>query len=171
MGKFRLRNFVNIFILVIMDYNFKFLVLTCLFFGVSHSALAQQADLDLKQQAIMYASQADALNIYCEKDSTLADDLITKFSSDDQIDGKELNTLKKLKEVGFSAAYETLKKDVPKCKDVSFMMSRLELMRKLRDVSYRLNGVDPETIPQPNMPALEDLLPPPRDVPVLPLKL
>lgn len=137
----------------------------------AHVTSAQEADLDLKQQAIMYASQADALNIYCEKESRLADDLIKKFGADDQVEAQELGRLKKLKEVGYTAAYETLKKDLPKCKDVNFMMSRLALMRKLRDVSYRLNGIDPETVPQPQMPALEDLLPPPRDTSVMPLKL
>lgn len=127
--------------------------------------------MDLRQAAILYGAQADAFNIYCEKDSALAQSLMTKFSKEESVSEDDMALFQEIKEASFSAAYQALKKVVPDCKNVDFMMGRLKLMQKLRDVSYRLNGVDPETVPQPEIPDIEELLPAPRDVPLQPMKL
>jgi len=113
--------------------------------------------------AVHYAAQADAYATYCEKETTLSDGFIEKFKekrglSDQQLKG--LNTLKTVRKTETFDALQELEKD---CKDTEFMLARLELMKSLKDVSYQLNGVDPETLPEPDLPSLEELLPPPRD--------
>jgi len=117
----------------------------------------------LMKQAVEYSTKADVYNAHCKKESSLADSFIEKFEEKRGIKGSKKSILMVLQA---KQRKETLDKvKGVDCKDLEFMMKRLEIMRHLKDVSYILNGVDPSTIPEDNIPDLEGLLPAKSDIP------
>jgi len=120
-------------------------------------------EFTLMKQAVEYSTKADVYNAHCKKESSLADSFIEKFEEKRGIKGSKKSILIALQD---KQRKETLDKvKGVDCKDLEFMMKRLEIMRHLKDVSYILNGVDPSTIPEDNIPDLEGLLPPKSDIP------
>lgn len=123
-------------------------------------------DLQLMNQAVGFAAQADTYNVYCGKESNLAQDFIDKFKDNKRASEKELDLLAHVKDKNVQKTQDLIKTDGKGCKDIEFMLARLQVMRALKDVSYLLNGVKKEDIPQDNIPELEQLLPQSSDVSV-----
>ncbi len=123
-------------------------------------------EFTLMKQAVEYSTKADVYNAHCKKPSNLADNFIKKFEEKRGLKGD-----KKLILLGIQDRYKEETQNKIKgvgCKDLEFMMKRLEIMRHLKDVSYILNGVDPSTLPKDNIPEIEGLLPPKRDINLIP---
>lgn len=137
---------------------FKFLFIFLLF---PFSALAEEAsDFELMARAVAYSAVADANNAYCEKQSDLANSFIDKFIETKRVDAEQTESLKALRDEQYSKREADLKAEAKPCEDLEFMVLRLDTMRKLKDVSYLLNGVAKEDIPPDNLPDLENLMPP-----------
>lgn len=117
-------------------------------------------EFELMTRAVAYSSVSDANNFYCEKHSDLANSFISKFVETKKVSEVEAETLRGLREQQYNKRLSSLKADEKSCEDLEFMMIRLDIMRKLKDVSYRLNGVAEEDIPKDNLPDLEYLMPP-----------
>ena len=120
-------------------------------------------EFTLMKQAVEYSTKADVYNAHCKKESSLADSFIEKFEEKRGLKGKKKATI-----LGLQKKYKEETQAIVKgvdCKDIEFMLKRLEIMRHLKDVSYILNGVDPSTIPEDNIPDLEGLLPPKSNIP------
>ena len=115
----------------------------------------------LMKRAVEYATKADAYNAYCSDPSSMASDYLDHFYTEEGVTTRQKEELAGVMEKEAQDFLAWLKKDEPVCTDLEFMMRHLEVMRKLRDVSYRLNGVDPATLPQDDIdiPNLDDLLP------------
>jgi hypothetical protein len=131
------------------------------FVGFASLAQAQEAvePIDLMKRAVEYATKADAYSAYCsEEPSSMASDYLDKFYLDESVTIAQKDELASVMEKEVQAFVEKLRKDTPSCDDLEFMMGRLEAMRKLKDVSYLLNGVDPATLPKDNIPELEELM-------------
>lgn len=120
----------------------------------------ESVDTELMTQAVAYSAVADANNFYCEKHSNLSNDFIDKFVETKKVSGEGEVKLRELRDLQYKKRLETLKADEILCDDLEFMMIRLDMMRKLKDISYRLNGVPEEDIPPDNIPDLEGLMPP-----------
>jgi hypothetical protein len=136
------------------------LILLCSCFSFSAFAADDKPSFELMAKAVIYATQADAYNSFCEKKSAMAINFLETFEVTNGVSKKEYNALKTLHESNKSDTDRKLENDGKECKDVEFMITRLSIMRQLKDVSYRLNGVDPATLPPDTMPELEGLLPP-----------
>ena len=111
------------------------------------------------KQAVEYATKGDAYNAYCDKPSSMASDYLDRFFKEEGLTPQQKEALADVMEKEVRDFLAWLQKDQPSCEDLEFMMGRIEIMRKLRDVSYLLNGVDPATLPPDNIPELKDLLP------------
>ncbi len=127
--------------------------------GGASFVLAQGDDYALMERAVVHAARVDAYNAYCESESTLSEDFIVKFREARGISEVQVQALVALKESTYGAEEALLAEEGKGCKDVAFMLKRLEVMRELKDISYLLNGIDPETIPGPEIPDMEALLP------------
>ena len=90
----------------------------------------------------------------------MASDFIDKFEKRGALTPQQKQELIALQATQSKTELSSLQAEEVVCKDLQFMLKRLEVMRKLKDVSYLLNGVDPSTIPEKTIPNLEDLLPP-----------
>ncbi|MCK5374572.1 MAG: hypothetical protein KAJ40_04755 [Alphaproteobacteria bacterium] len=112
----------------------------------------------LMRQAVEYATKADAYNAYCSEPSSMASNFLDKFGQSQDITLEQKAALTLLMEQVVQNFSQWLGKDRPSCTDLEFMMGRLEVMSKLKDVSYLLNGVDPATLPEDNIPELKDLI-------------
>ncbi len=122
-------------------------------------ALVDAKSFELMKQAIKFATKADAYNAYCsDKPSSMASDYLDRFYLDDSVTIAQKDELAGVMEQEAKGFLEQLQKNKPSCKDLEFMVMRLEIMRKLKDVSYLLNGVDPATLPPDDIPELKDLL-------------
>lgn len=135
-------------------------VLFILFFVPSFALAEGSVDTKLMTQAVAYGAVADANNHYCDKESDLSNSFINKFVETKKVSGDVADKLKALREQQYNKRLSSLKADAKPCEDLEFMMVRLDMMRKLKDISYRLNGVAEEDIPKDNIPALEHLMPP-----------
>ena len=112
----------------------------------------------LMRQAVEYATKADAYNAYCSEPSSMASNFLDKFDQSQDITLEQKAVLTLSMEQVVQDFSQWLKKDRPSCTDLEFMIGRLEVMHKLKDVSYLLNGVDPAILPEDNIPELKDLI-------------
>ena len=151
-----MRNMINI-------KHIYFIAILLMPFDAMAEEKPELDEFTLMKQAVEYSTKADVYNAHCKKESSLADSFIEKFEEKRGIKGSKKSILMALQA---KQRKETLDKvKGVDCKDLDFMMKRLEIMRHLKDVSYILNGVDPSTIPEDNIPDLEGLLPPKSDIP------
>ncbi len=139
-----------------------FLILPLLCFPLIAHAQEAQNDSELMRKAVTYAAQSDAYNLYCENETALAQKFIDKLVESKRASEEQEKNLVSLMDKNKSETYQNLKNE---CKNVEFMLKRLEIMRALKNVSYLLNGVAPEDIPEDNIPNIEDLMPP-RSAPI-----
>lgn len=147
----------------IIFFMMKYLLTLCF---LCHSVLVFAADPPddenaLMMQAVFYGAQADAYNHYCGSDSALSDSFIKKFKEKRNTSPAHHDIFTHIKDEEYDATLQKLKSAAMDCKKVDFMLARLHVMKSLKDVSYWLNGIDPSTLPEPEMPALEALLPQP----------
>ena len=147
-------------IIAAMKYVLSILCFSVFVFPLNVRAQTDADEYELMKQAVQYSAEADAYSVYCEKESTLADDFIEKFEEKRNLTPVHKKELHALRDENFNVVREELTEAETDCKDLKFMVKRLELMKKLKDVSYILNGVDPSTLPEPDMPNLEELMPP-----------
>ncbi|MFP4097609.1 MAG: hypothetical protein ACLFP8_05850 [Alphaproteobacteria bacterium] len=129
----------------------------------------QKDRFSLMQQAIEYSTKADAYNAYCSEPSSMSSGFLDKFDLESDVTIEQKKVLVILMENVVKDFKQWLEEERPKCNDVEFMLGRLEVMRKLKDVSYLLNGVDPATLPEDNIPELRSMLLPKRDDSLAPL--
>lgn len=122
-------------------------------------AADQPNDYDLMKKAVAYSAKADAYNVYCDKDSNLALRFIDKFVEKRNISEEHQAELHAINDSELKAIKDELQEEKPTCKNLDFMMKRFQVMRELKDVSYLLNGIDPKTAEDPDIPNIEDLLP------------
>ncbi len=111
------------------------------------------------KQAVSLAAKADAYNRNCDKDSTLAEQFLKQFSKNEFVTEEQNKALFTLGADTFEALFISLQEKPGSCKDLDVMMTRLQVMKELRKVSYVLNGVDEKDVPASNMPELEKLMP------------
>lgn len=100
----------------------------------------------LEEQAVILAAKSDAMNMACGKETQLAVAYVKKFV-EKGVEGQEIA---RLEQIGISTLEERVKMIVDakaSCKDSNFLLERFRVMRELRAVSYRLQGVDPESVP------------------------
>jgi len=135
-------------------------IFTFILLIIPFSAFAEDSDFELMARAVAFSAVADANNAYCDKDSNLATSFISKFIETKRITDDQSKKLKSLRDEQYSARLDKLKTDAKTCEDLEFMVVQLDTMRKLKDVSYRLNGVAEEDIPPDNLPDLEHFMPP-----------
>lgn len=136
----------------------KFLLLFILVF-MATPCHAQEADrYVLMKQAVEYSTKADAYNAYCDEPSSLSSAFLDRFDVQDDLSVEQKGELVSIMEDTVQKFVRWFKKDSPDCKALNFMMGRLEVMRKLKDVSYLLNGVDLSSLPPDNIPELKDLM-------------
>ncbi len=115
--------------------------------------------INLMKRAVKFATKADAYNAYCsESPSTLASNYLDQFYLDESVSIAQKDELATVMEKEVKVFVELIQKDKPSCENVDFMLGRLEAMRELKNVSYLLNGIDPATIPEDNIPELKELL-------------
>ncbi len=131
-----------------------------LFFVPVVAFASEEGDAELMARAVAYSAVADANNFYCDKPSDLAGSFIAKFVETQKVNENRAEQLKELKDSQYTKRLEKLKDDAKSCEDLEFMVVRLDTMRKLKDISYMLNGVAKEDIPPDNLPDLELLMPP-----------
>ncbi|MDH5721863.1 MAG: hypothetical protein OEY94_00890 [Alphaproteobacteria bacterium] len=139
----------------------KILFVIAAFLLINSPAIAEEQkplDPDLVHDAVQLAAQVDTYNVYCEKESALADGFIERFEKRGlTLEQKEelVSLQKKVNE----ALRADLAERKPDCKTSDFLLERLKAMRVLKAVSFALNGVDPSTLPDAgaNVP-LEELL-------------
>lgn len=136
---------------------FKVLIVLFLFMPINAFAEDRAA---LRSQAVTYSAQADAYNSLCESKTKFADNFISKFSENDELSEQGAADLKILRDKHYQVTLDRIEKKGIDCSALEYMLLRLQVMRKLKDVSYRLNGVDPSTLPPDNIPDIEGLLPP-----------
>ena len=138
------------------------LTLSLLLVPCSVFAQASRSDILLMEQAVRYSSQADAYNVYCAKESDLAGGFIQQLYENRDLSDEQWQNLLALKGKIFDITSASLKEKAQDCKALEFVMPRLDVMQKLKDVSYLLNGIDPKTLPAPETPNIEDLLTAPK---------
>ena len=150
----------------------RLLVLLVSCVGLAGQAYAQGEEtpdrFTLMKQAVKYATKADSYSAYCsDEPSSMASNYLDSFFLEAGVTIAQKDELASIMEKEVQSFLARLKEDKPSCSDLEFMMGRLEIMRKLKDVSYLLNGVDPATLPPDNIPNLEDLmLPRNEDMPI-----
>lgn len=140
------------------------LILACALVATSgfaaRAAESKPLDYTLAKDAISLSSQTDAYNMHCKKETKLAKNFIKKFTEKGLAKDKveELETIHKK---AYGLTEEKLKKENPDCKNVDFLLAQLEVMRALKETSYRLNGIDPATVPNQldSIPDIDLLLP------------
>lgn len=137
-----------------------FIVVFCLVSSAVYADADDPSDFELMARAVIFATQADAYNAHCGKESALAADFLDIFNEKEGVSEEERTALNTLHQTNKDDTIRNLEAEQKSCKDVQFMLKRLTIMRELKDASYRLNGVDPETLPQDFIPELEGLLPP-----------
>jgi|GEM_PF-1881995 len=134
-------------------------------------AQEEKTRIDLMKMAVKYATKADAYNAYCsDEPSSMSSDYLDRFDLDESVTIAQKGALVDVMDKELQDFLAWLEKDHPSCEDLEFMMGRLEVMRKLKDASYLLNGVDPATLPKDNIPELEDLLLPKSADKVMPVE-
>ncbi len=112
------------------------------------------------KQAVEHSAAVDAHHRHCEKESILALEFIQKFQNNRKITKQETKILTDIGGLSFQGTSQALDEAGKSCKEIDVIMQKYETMRKLKDVSYMLNGIDPKTLPEPKIPNLKDLLPP-----------
>lgn len=131
---------------------------------VCFSASAWSLDFTLAEQAATLSAKVDSYAAYCGQESDLSKSFMDKFSEADFSKKQK----KQLQDSAKKTREETdvsLKEKTTDCKDIAFMVERFQLMRELKNVSYRLNGIDPATIPEKTPEGMPDpaaLFPPER---------
>lgn len=140
-----------------------FLLMVCA--APSVWAKAEHITPERAERAISLAAQADAMAAHCGKPSTLAADYLKTFESQ-KVEAAMMAGLKTLRTKTTAETKEKIEADKADCKNVDFLLKRLEVMRALKNVAYELNGVDPATV-KDNIPPVELLDPgrPPKPPP------
>lgn len=118
-----------------------------------------KSDAELMIEAVVYGAQADAFSAHCGDEPTFAGRFIQKFSERKDATEKVIAYLVELQQENFIKMSKVLESSEKGCKDLEVMMRRLEVMQKLKETSYLLNGVDPKDIPKNDLlPELEGML-------------
>lgn len=128
------------------------------------SPSAWSLDFSLSEQAATLSAKVDSYAAYCGQDSMLSKGFMDKFADSD-FSMEQKNQLNESVQKTQEMTALALKEKNADCKSIDFMVERFQLMRQLKDVSYRLNGIDPATIPDKvmeGMPDPEALFPPER---------
>ena len=141
-----------------MIRTFQIFCMLFLLAPLSAQAQVGEEDFSLMEEAVFYSAQADAYGAYCNKESDLAQSFIDQFRDKKGISEEQEEGLTSRKGKVFEEQKGALEVQAQDCKNLDFMMARLEVMKQLKDVSYRLNGIDPETIPSPDIPKLDALI-------------
>lgn len=113
----------------------------------------------LEVQAIQLAAIGDAFNMNCNKETQITAAYLKKFIQN----GMAAEQIKQLEEIGVYYFETTVKNVVEgkrECVEVALLLERFQIMRKLRNVSYRLEGVDPASVPsEVDFSGIEALIP------------
>lgn len=141
-------------------------VFAVVFALVSFDVRAQVVDsgYSLKKKAIVLSARADSYAAFCEKESAMSDGYLARFREDKDVSEEQVTELASLLQTEKTQTMALLKSEGRGCKDLEFMLKKLEIMRELKDVSYLLNGVAEEDIPKDNIPNLDDLMLPDTDL-------
>ncbi len=124
------------------------------------SEVPSKSDAELMVGTVVYGAQADAFSVHCEQDATFAQRFIVKFSAREDATDDVVQYLQQIQRDNFGKMLGALKESEKPCKDIEVMLKRLDVMQKLKEVSYLLNGVDPKDIPKSNViPELKELMP------------
>ncbi len=123
--------------------------------------ISEQDEPLLMIRSVLLSAKADAYAAYCDKETALAKGFIAQFHDKRGLTEDQVSKFESLRSGIHGSTLKTLEDEGKDCQDLGLMMARFDVMQKLKDVSYLLNGIDPETLPKnPDIPNLEDLLPP-----------
>ena len=116
-------------------------VLFVILLMVSSPVSAQEVSVrfQLFVDAIEVAAQADAYNGYCGKDTQMGDDLVARAMAAGLMndDGGALRGFQQEHYLYFAQA---LKDEGVDCKNVEFLLGKLEVFKKLKGLMGRVNG-------------------------------
>lgn len=143
------------------------MVLSAFILCAPHYVAHAEDEPSLHAQAVFFAAQADAYNVYCDEEAGLAQQFIDRFTEQKTVAESDILALEALRAHTQAEDVKVLQAAGLECNETRFMLAKLQVMRELKDVSYRLNGIDPATLDEPDIPALEDLMLPaaPLDIP------
>jgi len=112
-------------------------------------ALAQEGEMpvktryDLFSYAVALGARLDAYNAYCEKDSALAGDLVARAQKE-ALEVPEGHDLGGIQDTVYAKSLEELEARKFDCKDVGFLLEKLDFMKLLKAASLELNGREAE---------------------------
>jgi len=117
----------------------KILLLSLLLIGI-HAVPAYALDQDLAKKATELSARADAMTTHCGKKSELRTDMMGRAKKDG-LDKKSRAELSKISDNVYNQEAQELADKKQDCKDVEFMINRLKLMRELKSVMNKINGI------------------------------
>lgn len=120
-----------------------------LFMIISHPAFATSKEKGLNvdpktlQMAVKLASQVDAYNAYCNKESQLANGVLKKFfTSDDASSQKNRRALEDNITRDYKTMFDLLLSEKKDCGDGQFLLDKFAVMKQLKILLMKLSGLD-----------------------------
>lgn len=124
-------------------------VLSLMTFPVYAQDAAQeqpQSRYDLFAKAVAVGARVDAYSAHCEKQTKLADDFLKKAGEEklEKPEGAESDDLATIHDTVYTETTKELKERAVDCKDIGFLMEKLDLMKMLKNTAIVINGGTPE---------------------------
>ncbi len=116
---------------------------------VTYSAAAQEQQetrYDLFAKAVAVGARVDAYGAHCQKETKLAEDFLKKAEEEklEKPEDAESDDLATIHDTVYTETVSELKERAVNCKDIGFLMEKLDLMKMLKNTAIVINGGKPE---------------------------
>jgi hypothetical protein len=111
-----------------------------------------QSRYDLFAKAVAVGARVDAYGAHCQKETNLAGDFLKKAEEEklgkpEKPEGDDLQTIH---DTVYTETIKEMKERAVNCKDIGFLLEKLDLMKMLKNTAIVINGGKPEeTIESP----------------------
>ncbi len=126
----------------------KFIVFSFVVFFVFPFDVLAQEEESLYQQyskAVAIGARIDAYGAHCEHETELALVLQEKAKKENVVEPEGEN-LQVIQETVYAESMKELQERKVDCKDIGFLLEKLDLMKMLKSTTVAINGGDPEEV-------------------------
>ncbi|GJL84999.1 MAG: hypothetical protein DHS20C02_07740 [Micavibrio sp.] len=126
-------------------------ILTVLLVGIGFSAQAQEMEQQEESpyqqysKAVAIGARIDAYGAYCELETQLGSVLREKAKKEG-VQEPEDESLQIIQETVYEESMKELQERNVECKDIGFLLEKLDLMKMLKETTNSINGEDSEEV-------------------------
>ncbi len=122
----------------------RWYLLIC-FLVVPSFASAQESAYEKFSQGVALAARVDAYNAHCEVETQMSADFVVRGEAEGVIaPDEEGKTLREIRDIVYEDSVADIKERRPDCKNVGFLLEKLDLMKALKEITKDINTGESE---------------------------